>query len=346
MKIAFDVMGSDYGSRLAVAAALQLVNEFTDTEVILVGNESEINNNLTSLLKHRTISPKITIYGTTQVVRMTDGPLAAIRMDNSSMYQAIKLVKDKIVDAVLTSGSSAAYIGACHLLLGEIKGIKRPAFMSIMPTIIKGQQVVLLDAGANLENNMDELIDFALMGHTYCQLIQNIVKPKIGLLNIGVEANKGTLTTKATYAKLQALTASNGKLNFLNFHGNIEPRNILTGEVNIIVCEGYVGNIAIKAIEGMALVIFSLIKKGYRKNLFSRFLGLLSFGIFKNIKAAFDYKNTGGAQLIGINGIAFKAHGASEKTSFYSALKLCRSAIKQDVTNKISEQLKNYHNNK
>ncbi|WP_342274169.1 phosphate acyltransferase PlsX [Spiroplasma endosymbiont of Phycita roborella] len=339
MKIAFDVMGSDHGSLPAIAAALEVIKEFKNVEICLVGDEKQINGNLQILLKNKPLSSRITILATTQVITMNDGPLAGIRMTDSSMNQAIQLVKNKKADGILTSGSTAAYLGACHFLLGEIKGIKRPAFMPIMPTLIKNRQVVLLDVGANIENTVDELINFALMGHIYCQTIQNISRPKIGLLNIGIEESKGPEVTKATYAKLKQLTQKNEKLSFLNFHGNIEPRNVLSGDVDIIICDGYSGNIVLKSVEGMASLLFTLIKNGYKKNLWTKFLGLMSIGIFKNIKKTFDYKNTGGAQLIGINGIAFKAHGSSDKKSYYSTLKLLIRAIEQDVTNKIAKQI-------
>lgn len=339
MKIAFDVMGSDHGSLPAIAAALEVIKEFKNVEICLVGDEKQINGNLLILLKNKPLSSRITILATTQVITMNDSPLAGIRMTDSSMNQAIQLVKNKKADGILTSGSTAAYLGACHFLLGEIKGIKRPAFMPIMPTLIKDRQVVLLDVGANIENTVDELINFALMGHIYCQTIQNISRPKIGLLNIGIEESKGPEVTKVTYAKLKQLTQKNEKLSFLNFQGNIEPRNVLSGDVDIIICDGYSGNIVLKSVEGMASLLFTLIKNGYKKNLWSKFLGLMSIGIFKNIKKTFDYKNTGGAQLIGINGIAFKAHGSSDKKSYYSTLKLLIRAIEQDVTNKIAKQI-------
>ncbi|WP_339049064.1 phosphate acyltransferase PlsX [Spiroplasma endosymbiont of Colias croceus] len=339
MKIAFDVMGSDHGSLPAIAAALEVIKEFKNVEICLVGDEKQINGNLQILLKNKPLSSRITILATTQVITMNDGPLAGIRMTDSSMNQAIQLVKNKKADGILTSGSTAAYLGACHFLLGEIKGIKRPAFMPIMPTLIKDRQVVLLDVGANIENTVDELINFALMGHIYCQTIQNISRPKIGLLNIGIEESKGPEVTKATYAKLKQLTQKSEKLSFLNFHGNIEAGNVLSGDVDIIICDGYSGNIVLKSVEGMASLLFTLIKNGYKKNLWTKFLGLMSIGIFKNIKKTFDYKNTGGAQLIGINGIAFKAHGSSDKKSYYSTLKLLIRAIEQDVTNKIAKQI-------
>jgi len=339
MKIAFDVMGSDHGSLPAIAAALEVIKEFKNVEICLVGDEKQINGNLQILLKNKPLSSRITILATTQVITMNDGPLAGIRMTDSSMNQAIQLVKNKKADGILTSGSTAAYLGACHFLLGEIKGIKRPAFMPIMPTLIKDRQVVLLDVGANIENTVDELINFALMGHIYCQTIQNISRPKIGLLNIGIEESKGPEVTKSTYAKLKQLTQKNEKFSFLNFHGNIEPRNVLSGDVDIIICDGYSGNIVLKSVEGMASLLFTLIKNGYKKNLWTKFLGLMSIGIFKNIKKTFDYKNTGGAQLIGINGITFKAHGSSDKKSYYSTLKLLIRAIEQDVTNKIAKQI-------
>lgn len=338
MKIAFDVMGSDNGSKFAVLAALQMIKEFKDLEIILVGEEKEITNHLKESFKDGKFPAAITIHPAKDVVPMTAGPFEAVRMPNSSMSQAVKLVKEEKADGVLTSGSTAAYLGVCHLILGEIKGIRRPAFMPIMPTL-KGGKVLLLDVGANIENSVDELISFALMAHIYSQTILNIARPSIALLNIGAEENKGPAVTKETYAKLKQMTQTNAKLNFLNFHGNIEPRDVLSGEVDIIVCDGYSGNLVLKSVEGMASLIFTLIKTGFKKNIWTKFVALLALPVFKNVKKTFDYKNTGGAQLIGINGICFKAHGSSDDQAYYSTLKLLREAIKQDVTNKIKTQV-------
>lgn len=338
MKIAFDVMGSDNGSKNPILAALQMIKEFKDLEIVLVGDEKEISDHLKDSFNDGKFPKAISIHAAKEIVPMTSGPFEAVRMPNSSMSQAVNLVKEQQADGVLTSGSTAAYLGVCHLILGEIAGIKRPAFMPIMPTL-KGGRVLLLDVGANIENSVDELISFALMAHIYSQTILNIARPSIALLNIGTEENKGPKVTKETYAKLKQLTQSNASLSFLNFHGNIEPRDVLSGDVDIVVCDGYSGNILLKSVEGMASLIFTLIKKGYKKNLWTKFLALLSKSIFKGIKNTFDYKNTGGAQLIGINGICFKAHGSSDARAYYSTLKLLREAIAQDVTNKIKKQV-------
>lgn len=338
MKIAFDVMSGDFGSKEAILAACQMVDEFADLKITLVGNETEIRNHLKEIFKNK--KPKqLDIYHANDIIPMTAGPFEALRMPNSSMSQAVRLVKDKKVDGVLSSGSTAAYLGVCHLLLGEISGIKRPAFMPIMPTL-KGTNVLVLDIGANIENTADELVSFALMANIYSTSILKIDKPKIALLNIGLEENKGPKVTKETYGKLSALTQKDGKLDQLNFCGNIEPREVLNGEVDIVVCDGYSGNVLLKSFEGITTLIFTLLKKAYKKNLWTKILGLISKPIFKSIKTTFDYKNVGGAQLIGINGICFKAHGSSDVQSYYSTLKLLRAAIEQDVTNKIKTEVK------
>ncbi|MGL5268329.1 MAG: phosphate acyltransferase PlsX [Spiroplasma sp.] len=338
MKIAFDVMGSDNGSKEPILAALKMVKEFKDLQIILVGDGKEINNHLSEIFKDGEISTALIVFPTKDVIPMTAGPLEAVRKPESSMARAVKLVKDKQADGVLTSGSTAAYLGICHFLLGEIKGIKRPAFMPIMPTL-KGKKVLLLDAGANIENTVEELVSFALMAHIYGQTILSVAWPSIALLNIGAEENKGPKITKETYAKLKELTQSPASLNFLNFHGNIEARDILSGDVDIVICDGYSGNIVLKSLEGMAALIFTLLKQSYKKNLWRKFLALLSVPVFKDIKTSFDYKNTGGAQLIGIDGTCFKAHGSSDSRSYYSTLKLLRESILQDVTNKIKKQV-------
>lgn len=338
MKIAFDVMSGDFGSKEAILAACEMVKEFTDLKITLVGNEVEIKNHLQEIFKNKP-NKNLDIHHANEIVPMTAGPFEALRMPNSSMSQSVRLVKEKKVDGVLSSGSTAAYLGVCHLLLGEISGIKRPAFMPIMPTL-KGTKVLVLDIGANIENTADELVTFALMANIYSKAILNIAEPKVALLNIGLEANKGPKVTKETYAKLSELTLKDGKLQQLNFCGNIEPREVLNGEVDIVVCDGYSGNVLLKSFEGITTLIFTLLKKAYKKNLWTKLLGLISKPVFKTIKTTFDYKNTGGAQLIGINGICFKAHGSSDVQSYYSTLKLLRTAIKQDVTNKIKDEVK------
>lgn len=338
MKIAFDVMSGDLGSKEAILAACQMVKEFTDLEITLVGNEAEIKNHLQEIFNDKKPT-KLDIHHANDIVPMTAGPFEALRMPNSSMSQAVRLVKEKKVDGVLSSGSTAAYLGVCHLLLGEISGIKRPAFMPIMPTL-KGTKVLVLDIGANIENTSDELVSFALMANIYSKAILKIAEPKIALLNIGLEANKGPKTTKETYAKLAGLNHKDEKLQHLNFCGNIEPREVLNGEIDIVVCDGYSGNVLLKSFEGITTLIFTLLKRAYKKNLWTKLLGLISKPVFKTIKTTFDYKNTGGAQLIGINGICFKAHGSSDVRSYYSTLKLLRVAIEQDVTNKIKNEVK------
>lgn len=339
MKIAFDVMSGDLGSKEAILAACQMVKEFTDLKITLVGNEAEIKNHLQTIFESE-VAKNLDIHHANDIVPMTAGPFEALRMPNSSMSQAVRLVKEQKVDGVISSGSTAAYLGVCHLLLGEISGIKRPAFMPIMPTL-KGTKVLVLDIGANIENTSDELISFALMANIYSKAILKIAEPKVALLNIGLEANKGPKVTKETYAKLSELTLKDsGKLQQLNFCGNIEPREVLNGEVDIVVCDGYSGNVLLKSFEGITTLLFTLLKQAYKKNLWTKLLGLMSKPVFKTIKTTFDYKNTGGAQLIGINGICFKAHGSSDVQSYYSTLKLLRMAIEQDVTNKIKDEVK------
>lgn len=340
MKIAIDVMGSDHGSKYSIIAALDFIKEYNDIEQIyLVGKEEEIKGHLKDFLKSKPIPKQIIIHNAEDVIDMKASAIEGIRMPNSSMSKTVKLLKDKVVDGILSSGSTAAYLGICHLILKEIKGIKRPAFMPIMPTAVANKKVLLLDVGANVENTVDELISFALMANVYSTSILSVEKPKIALLNIGAESNKGTNLNKETFKNLTKLSSENEKLSFLNFYGNIEARYVLSGEADIIVCDGYSGNLVLKSVEGMASLIFSLMKKQYKKNLWNLLLGLMSKHIFKGIKKDFDYKNTGGAQLVGIDGICFKAHGSSDSQSYLSTLKLLRTAINQDVNNKIKESL-------
>lgn len=340
MKLAFDVMGSDYGSKAPIIAVLEIIKKHQEIEeIILVGKKEEIENHLRDILKKKPTPKQISIHHAPDVISMKAGAIEGVRMPNSSMSQAVKLVQEGKVDGVLTSGSTAAYLGICHLILKEIPGIRRPAFMPVMPTAIAGKKVLLLDVGANIENTSEELITFAVMAHIYSQLILNVASPTIGLLNIGTEENKGPEVLKETYAKLKKLTQKDEKLNFLNFHGNFESRYLLTGNVDIVICDGYSGNLVLKAWEGAGSLLFGLLRKEYTKNIWRKIVALLSKPVFKGVKTTFDYKNHAGAQLLGINGICFKTHGSSDVQSYFSTLELLITAVKQDVTNKIKSQI-------
>lgn len=331
-KIAFDIMGSDRGPKIAIGGAIRFLKTFNDINLILVGKSEEIEKILIDYALNKKIRMRIEIFDAKEVILMTDGILDARRKENSSMVQAINLVLNKKADAIVSGGATAPFLAANQFNLKLISAISRPGFMPVMPTRILNKYVILLDAGANIENSSEDLVNFAIMANIYAQKILKINNPKIGLLNIGTEVSKGKILQKETYK----LLSDN---NELNFTGNIEPNNLMNGEVDIIICDGFTGNIVLKSVEGMAKNLLSVIKKQITKNFFRKMGALLVKRGFNEVKAIFDYKNTGGALLIGVNGIVLKAHGSSDERSFFSTLSLARQAILSDVMGALYEKL-------
>ncbi|AGR41516.1 phosphate acyltransferase PlsX [Spiroplasma taiwanense] len=328
-KIAFDVMGSDNGLIPAVDAAIKLLGEQKDLKIIFVGNEEKLK----SVLATKKYNPEqIEFFNTTEVINMTDGILEIRRKKDSSMVRAIELLESDKVDAITTAGATAPFIAGCHFILKEIPGIKRPGFMPVIPTVVSGKVTLLLDVGANLECDPEDLQNFAIMASAYSKLINNVDNPKVALLNIGEEKSKGFEMHQNAYK----LMDENKNINFI---GNIEPRYIASGDVDIVVTDGYTGNIALKAAEGMGKILLKEIKTALTKNIFRKLAALRLRKAFKEVSAKFDYKNHAGAILLGVNKIAFKSHGSSDKVAFYATLKMTYNAIKNDVVNKIKEAL-------
>jgi len=328
--IAFDVMGSDNGLIPAVDAAIKLLYERNDLKIIFVGNEIEINE----LLKTKKYDKKrIEIFNTTEVIEMTDGIMDIRRKKNSSMVKAIELVKNGKADAVASGGATAPFIAGCVFILKTLEGVKKTAFMPVMPTIKTGKVVLLLDAGANSENSGADLEKFASMANAYAKVILGVVDPKIGLLNVGEEKTKGLDYHREAYE----LMSKNSSINFV---GNVESRELASGDVDILVSDGLTGNITLKAIEGMAKNLMKEIKAAITKTFFRKLKALGLRKAFKEVAAKFDYKNHAGAILLGLNNIAFKSHGSSDMQSFHATLRMTYEAIKNDVINKIKSALK------
>ncbi|UWD34746.1 phosphate acyltransferase PlsX [Mycoplasma cottewii] len=333
-KIAFDVMGSDLGSKIAVQAVSEFIKQHDDLFLVLVGDESEIKQ---ALAEFPIDNNKYEILPTSQVIDMNGSILDVRRKKDSSIVRTLELVRDKKVDGMLTGGNSAAFIGGSHFILGEIDQVKRPGFMPTIPNA-KNSVTLLLDVGANSENEVEDLIGYAVMGNIYAKEILKKQNPTIGLLNIGTEKSKGNELQKQTYTRLSELKE-------LNFIGNVEARDILTGNVDIIVTDGYSGNIALKASEGAAKALLTEIKKEITSSFVKKLAALILKPAFKNVAKKFDYKNHAGAILLGVNGICFKSHGSSDVRSFKATLNMTLNAVKNDVLNKIESGLKSNANN-
>ena len=324
MKIAVDAMGGDNGSKPIIDAIKEFKKENQDVEIVVFGKEEELFE-LSSIAK---------IVNAPEVVPMEAGALEVLRMKNSSMCKAISTMKEENYDAVVSCGSTGGFLSAATLILKTIPGVKRSALVTAFPTKIKGKKVVVLDVGASNDNSAEELRQFAYMGKAYNEALFNTKEPKTYLLSNGAEEHKGSPLVKETHKLLK-------EENFPGFMGNMEARDVLNGDADILVADGFSGNVLLKGMEGVAKMMSSMIKNNFKKNLWTK-LGYLHVRKgFKDMSETMDYKSTGGAMLLGINGVVVKAHGNSDAFSFYSALKVAKLMVSYDVVNKIKEALNN-----
>lgn len=324
MKIAVDAMGGDNGSKPIVQAVKEFLQENKDVEIVVFGKEEELQE----------LSSICHIINAPDIVPMEAGALEVLRMKNSSMCKAISTMKEEGFDAVISAGSTGGFLSAATLILKAIPGVKRACLVTAFPTKIKGKKVVVLDVGANNENNAEELLQFAYMGKAYNQALFATKDPKTYLLSNGSEAHKGSPLVKQAH---QLLLDNK----FEGFMGNMEARDVLNGDADILVCDGFSGNVLLKGMEGIAKMMSGMIKNNFKKNLWTK-LGYLHVRKgFKDMSETMDYKSTGGAMLLGLNGVVVKAHGNSDAYSFKSALKVTKQMVDYQVVNNIKESLKN-----
>ena len=324
MRIAVDAMGGDNGSKPIVEAIKEFKKDFPNDEVIVFGKKEELEE-LSSICR---------VVDAPDVVPMAAGALEVIRMKNSSMCKAINAMKEEGFDAIVSCGSTGGFLSAATIILKTIPGVKRSALVTAFPTKIKGKKVVVLDVGANNENSPEELVQFAYMGKAYNQALFKTENPKTYLLSNGTESHKGSPLVKQTHELLK-------NQNFEGFQGNMEARDVLSGEADILVADGFSGNVLLKGMEGMAKLMSSMIKDNFKKNLWTK-LGYLHVRKgFKNMSETLDYKSVGGAMLLGINGVVVKAHGNSDAFSFKNAMRVAHQMVEFDVVNKIKESLVN-----
>lgn len=320
--IIVDTLGGDNGSAPIIEAIKSFAAENKDFQVTAVGNKDELKE----------LEGICEIVHAPDVVPMEAGPLEVMRMKNSSMYVANSLMKERKADAILSCGSTGGFLSCATLMLKTSENVKRAAFVAPFPTKIKGKKVVILDIGASNENSPEELAQFAVMGGLYSKYIFNVENPKIYLLSNGTEEGKGSPAGKQAYKLLKGNP---------NFQGNIEARNALSGEADVVVCDGFTGNIFLKSSEGMAKMMAGMMKAAFKKNLWTKIGYLHVKSGINEMTETMDYKSTGGAMLLGINGIVVKAHGNSDAYAFRCALNVAKNLVNADIVNKISEGLKN-----
>lgn len=317
MKIAIDAFGSDNAPFPEVEGAILAIKEDFCDKVFLVGNEERLSKELDKFFYDEN---RIEIINASQIITMQDSPSRIVKQKkDSSLVKSIQLQKDGIVDAVVSAGNTGAVMAASLFTYGRVKNILRPAIATHFPTK-KGNQIIL-DVGANVDCSSENLLQFAKLGSLYSRFFFNNEHPKVALLNIGEESSKGNELVKKTYTKLD---------NFkdINFIGNIEGKDLLKGIADVIVCDGFVGNVMLKTVEGAAYTIFSIMKEQIKKDWIAKLGALLSFPVYAYLKKKMDHTEYGGALLVGLNGISVVSHGRSNSNAIKNAVHVASKIAK------------------
>ncbi|WHY79303.1 phosphate acyltransferase PlsX [Neobacillus sp. WH10] len=316
MKLAIDAMGGDNAPKEIVLGAMKAVQTFSDIHITLVGDENKIKETLTS-------HERISVLHTTEVILGTDEPVRAVRRKkNASMVLAAQQVADGAADACISAGNTGALMAAGLFVVGRIEGIDRPALAPTLPTI-GGEGFLLLDVGANADAKPEHLMQNAIMGSIYSEKVRGIAKPRVGLLNIGTEEKKGNELTRHAFDLLKSAD--------LNFVGNVEARDLLDGVADVVVTDGFTGNMVLKTIEGTALSMFKMLKTALMSSFTSKLAAAVLKPNLKTLKNTLDYSEYGGAALFGLKAPVIKAHGSSDAQAVFSAIRQTKEMVSNDV---------------
>ena len=333
MKFAIDIMNGDKSPKSTINAVLKYLKNNNNNFFYLVGKKEifkQYKNNF------KTIPDScFEFISAEEDILDTDSPSRLYkRKPNSSLIKSIELVRDKKADAIISAGSTGALLSSSLIILGKIKNIRRPALAAFIPTDKGG--FVLCDVGANSENKPEHLLQFSLMAKAYIEYLENIKNPKIALLNIGKEQNKGNSLSIESFKLLEKYSD--------NFIGNIESRYILDNKADIIICDGFTGNIVLKMIEGTISKMLKWINSSINNHSISKMAKPLLYPVFNDIKKTFDYEEHGGVPLLGVNGIVIKCHGASNSKAIYNGILNAEKCIKNNFILKIEESLNKIEN--
>jgi phosphate acyltransferase len=330
LTISIDAMGGDFGPEVTVPASLACLTNNPELKLILVGDSAILEQHLGQ--KHAAFHGRLSIHHASQRVEMHESPSKALKnKKDSSMRVAINLVHEGKADACVSAGNTGALMATARFVLKMIPGIDRPGIISALPSIYGHTHV--LDLGANVDCTEEHLLQFAVMGNELVKAIEGVENPKVGLLNIGEEDVKGNEQVKAA-AKLLEKSS-------LNYIGYIEGNSLNAGgiKVDLIVCDGFVGNVALKSIEGAAKMIGTLLKEAFAKNIFTKLVGLFAYPVLKSFKDRIDPRLYNGASFLGLKGLVIKSHGGADTLAFKAAIQLAEIEVKHDVIRKISEQV-------
>jgi phosphate acyltransferase len=326
--IALDCMGGDHGVKVTVPTAIHFVKNVPDAHVILVGLSDEIN---AALSRHPHNKDRLTVIHAEEVIGMDEGPAQALRTKkNSSMRIAVNLIKEDQANACVSAGNTGALMAISRFVLKMLPGIERPAIASFLPT--HHGQVCMLDLGANVDCSAEHLFQFAVMGSCLVTSSGGSNFPSIGLLNIGSEDIKGNEVVKEASELL--------KHSSLNFKGNVEGTDIYRGTTDVIVCDGFVGNVALKTSEGLAQMLGKYLKEEFHRNLLTKILGVLASPVINRFKKRVDHRRYNGASLLGLRGIVVKSHGAADVYSLGFAMQRAYEEVKHSMLDAITDNIK------
>lgn len=326
MRIALDAMGGDNAPRSTVLGALSAIKENPAVTIVLVGDEPAIRSHLPG-----TLPDQIEIVHTTEVIEPDDEPVRAVRRKkNASLVVAVEMARDKKVDAAISAGNTGALMTAGLLIAGRMEGIERPALAAFIPKM-SGKVTLTLDVGANMDAKPHQLLQYAVMGSLYAEKVLGFERPAVGLLNVGTEEGKGNELTKAVFPMLEEAD--------LHFIGNVEARDVLQGACDVLVCDGFVGNVLLKSLEGAASTIFSTLKKEFTSSLLNKVGAAILKPGLSRFKKRMDYAEYGGAPLLGLRCPLIKAHGSSDDRAIKNAIASAARFVNQDVNTIIQQAL-------
>ena len=326
--IALDAMGGDHGPAVTVAGALAALRSEPDLKLILVGSQDVV---LAMLASHgAAVSERLMIQHASEVVGMDEPPAQALRgKKDSSMRVAINLVKSGVAQAVVSAGNTGAFMATARFVLKTLPGIDRPAIIKALPTV--HGHVHILDLGANLDCSAEQLLQFGIMGALLVGAVEHKERPLVALLNVGVEDIKGNEAVKKADALFRASA--------LNYHGYVEGDEIYLGKLDVIVCDGFVGNVALKTSEGLARMISQFMKEEFTRNPFAKLAALVALPVLKALRRRLDPRLYDGASLVGLNGVVVKSHGGTDAVGFEKAIHVAATAVQNRVPQIIGQRL-------
>jgi glycerol-3-phosphate acyltransferase PlsX len=326
--IALDAMGGDFGPKVVIPAAAQVIKKHKAIRIILVGDETKLRQCLNE--NNISLNNQIEILHASEVVEMHDEPSIAIRKKkDSSMRVAINLVREGKAQAVVSAGNTGALMGIAKFVLKTLPGIDRPAISTTIPSVTGHTH--MLDLGANVDCSADHLFQFAVMGSVLAEAVDNTDKPRVGLLNIGSEAMKGNAQVKEADALLATAP--------INYIGYVEGDDIYNGSVDVVVCDGFVGNISLKTSEGVAKMISHFMKIEFTKGLYSKVAALIAMPVLKAFKKRIDPRAYNGASMLGLNGIVIKSHGGADVFGYANAIEIALLEVEKSVPQNIREKM-------